>query len=117
MIEEIWKTIPFEPKYLVSTHGRVKRKGYGILTGGPSNRMYWRYAINKKEYNGHRLVAMTFIPNPNDLPVVKHIDGDGFNNKVTNLKWCEYSENNTDTRKHGRHRRANESLFGKCHEV
>lgn len=41
----------------------------------------------------HRIVAETFIPNPNNLPCVNHIDGDRGNNNVSNLEWVTYSEN------------------------
>ena len=41
----------------------------------------------------HRLIASAFIPNPDNLPTVNHIDGDTSNNSVDNLEWVSYSEN------------------------
>ena len=41
----------------------------------------------------HRLVALSYIPNPLSLPEVNHIDGNRSNNNVDNLEWCTHSEN------------------------
>ena len=49
----------------------------------------------------HRLVAMTFLPNPLDLPQVDHIDGNKQNNHVSNLRWCTNSENHIHATKNG----------------
>lgn len=48
-----------------------------------------------KSYRVHRLVAITFIPNPNDYPVVNHINEIKDDNRVSNLEWCtvEYNDN------------------------
>ena len=45
-------------------------------------------ATEKVNLSVHRLVALAYIPNPNDLPQVNHIDGNKNNNSVNNLEWC-----------------------------
>ena len=47
----------------------------------------------RKNESIHRLVAETFIPNPDNLPIVMHIDNDPFNNHISNLRWGTQEEN------------------------
>ena len=49
----------------------------------------------------HRLVAESFIPNPNKYPCVNHIDGNKQNNNINNLEWCTHSENDLHAYKIG----------------
>lgn len=51
----------------------------------------------------HRIIAQTFIPNPEQKPYVNHKDGDTLNNAVTNLEWCTSQENAIHARKTGLH--------------
>lgn len=66
-------------KYVINVHG------YCCVT----------FSCNSKLTNQrvHRLVAETFIPNPNNLPNVNHIDGNKLNNEVSNLEWCNTQHN------------------------
>ena len=52
-------------------------------------RGYQRVRINRTIFKVHRLVAEAFIPNPHNLPIVIHIDGNHTNNRVENLKWSD----------------------------
>lgn len=60
--------------------------------------MKCRFQIDgvKKDKYVHRLVAEMFIPNPDNLPQVMHIDGDKTNNNVTNLMWGSNAQNTQD---------------------
>ena len=94
MIEE-WKAIAvFEGLYEVSNFGRVKSltRYKKILKGGIDKDGY-RYVKLKHNYNVKharicRLVAIAFIPNPNNLPQVNHKDFNRRNDCVNNLEWC-----------------------------
>ena len=58
---------------------------------------YAQYSLRKNGRRhlmlGHRLIALTFIPNPNNYPVINHIDENKTNNNVNNLEWCTHSYN------------------------
>lgn len=55
-----------------------------------------------KRFSVHRLVALAFIDNPEDKPMVNHIDNNGWNNNVDNLEWCTHSENMMHAQRQGR---------------
>lgn len=54
---------------------------------------YQTISLNGYEASIHRLVALTFIENPNDLPLVNHLDENKLNNHVNNLEWTTQKEN------------------------
>ena len=110
--DEIWREVEGFPSYMVSNKGRVKtlRKEYycgnhhslrveeehqispTTIKGG-----YKRVLLSKdgkrKAFLVHRLVALAFIPNPNNYKEVNHKDETTDNNVVENLEWCNPSYN------------------------
>lgn len=83
----------FDQQYVIDEDGNVYRK----LTPNQHPQGYLRLGLRakgkRKHFTIHRLVAQTFIPNPEGKPFVNHIDGDKTNNRVENLEWCNQSEN------------------------
>lgn len=99
--EEIWKdVVGYEGLYQVSNLGRVmsfRKKSNGLLILPSYRRKYLAVNIyingSVKNCSVHRLVAISFIPNPLNKSQVNHIDGNPSNNKLSNLEWCTHSEN------------------------
>ena len=100
-MQEIWKDVKdYEGLYQVSNLGRVRSlprkgtrtKGNYLLKARKNKKGYLNLKLSKnrkaKSYRIHRLVSQAFIPNPDNLPQVNHIDGNKLNNCVDNLEWC-----------------------------
>ncbi len=83
--------------YWISNLGYVKNKYNHILKPDYSNKGYARVVLCKngkvKLFRVHRLVADAFIPNPDNLPEINHIDENKRNNTASNLEWCNHIQN------------------------
>lgn len=57
-------------------------------------KLYDNATHQTQSYYVHRLVAMAFLPNPNNLPCINHKNENKADNNVNNLEWCSYAYNN-----------------------
>lgn len=119
-MQEIWKDIKgYEGLYQVSNFSRIKcierivptKNQYGISSSRKiKSKILKPYKRNSKRNDNHlvvclyknnksklffihRLIAEAFIPNPNNYPIINHIDGNPLNNKINNLEWSTIQMN------------------------
>lgn len=106
---ERWRNIHGFPTYRVSDKGRVSRVIDGkrrILHPSVNDTGYMRVNLYRDKQphpkNVHRLVAEEFIPNPNHLEQVNHINSNRSDNRVENLEWCTNKQNMIHAYKYNR---------------
>lgn len=106
-MKEVWRDVVGHDGYQVSNFGNVR--SYVKNKDGKD----LKFIKNKQGYNTvclrrgnrrlvHRLVADAFIPNPDNLPLVRHMDDNPSNNRVDNLAWGTQTDNMQDCVRHGR---------------
>jgi hypothetical protein len=95
-MKEIYKQYE-NTNYFISNFGNLKNKRNKVLKCDHANVRYKQTSlyINKKpkKFLIHRLVAKVFVPNPKNLKIVNHIDGNKKNNHAKNLEWCTQKHN------------------------
>ena len=97
---EKYHTIPTFKKYEITRSGVIRKKdskrvksqyvgstGYNMVSLNDENG-------KSKPRRVHRLIAITFIPNPENKKYINHINGNKLDNRIENLEWCTMAENN-----------------------
>lgn len=99
---EYWKSVKgYETMYQISNYGNVKSLNFGRtgkegLLKTTIDRHGYKYVefAGRKKFKIHQLVAIAFIPNPENKPTVNHNDENKQNNHVDNLTWFTVNEQN-----------------------
>lgn len=98
----------YDGLFLVSPSGEIfRRRGDVYKSAKPSITTAGYFSVSatingkQKRFLVHRLIAMAYIPNPEQKPYVNHIDGNKKNNHIGNLEWCTSQENSRHAKKIG----------------
>ena len=117
--DEVWREIPgYDGDYFASDKGRIlslcrnePRILKPFICSNEGNRTgYYYVEIRGQKQRVHRLVALAFLENPEDKPIVHHIDGNPLNNTLKNLAYATYAENAQEYQKIKKQQEQAESL-------
>ena len=95
-VAEFVDLLNFENDYeILNVHPYTIRKksNHYIISESLNDKGYPRLKLNGKDYYKHRIVALQFIPNPENLPFIDHCNRDRTDYHIENLRWCNNSIN------------------------
>jgi len=102
---DIYEKITEYPKYEINKLGQVRRQYRNGNITYPKKCLgkngYYTVSLHNHTYTLHRLLGKQFIPNPDNLPVIDHIDRNRQNNSLDNLRWSSIIDNNRNRTKKG----------------
>ena len=102
MNQLIWADVPgYEGLYRINVNGKIvslhEKNYYKELTQRISNKGYWTVRLSKNAKQTiilvHRLIALAFVPNPDNKPYVNHKNGNKLDYQISNLEWVTAKEN------------------------
>lgn len=96
----LWKEIENHAGFYASSTGLIMRPNKKITPGYKNTTGYYYISINKQMLRVSRLIAQTFLENPDDKPFVDHISRNRQDNSVENLRWVTASENSRNMSSH-----------------
>ena len=104
-MKEQWKKIEDYENYSVSNLGRIRNDKTGLMQNQYLSNKYFLVCLSQgrkwKMFRAHRLVAMAFVPNPENKPCINHKNLNKTDNRVENLEWCTDLENMQHAIKNG----------------
>ena len=91
----MWKTIPIDQNYEANELGDIRKIGSNQLVHQWLDKDGYKMVAltDRKLYRAHRLIAFTFLGNPENYPVVNHLNHNKQDNRVENLEWTTYQGN------------------------
>lgn len=116
-MSEEWKVIDEFPNYSICNDGRVRNDKTGRIRKHTLTSHGYMIISFKKEDGStkqifvHRLMAMAFIPNPENKPFIDHINRDKSDNRLENLRWVTTSENQYNIDVHERNKLQEKNIF------
>ena len=121
MNEIEWRPVRGWSNYVVSSHGKIRNVSRSSLVkpfvnkDGKLRVNLWQNNKTKQLFL-HRIIAEAFIPNPNNYPIVRHLDDNGRNNDLDNLAWGTLKHNSDDMVRNGNHAGINKTHCKYGHE-